>query len=80
MPKGFTGVIVFREPTSEAKAAGTESIDGLLALADQALHSSVDYMAWILLDRLDVAFVENPELANLQICLWMWGFSNDVVP
>ena len=62
MPKGFKGKIVFREPTGEAKAAGLESIDSLLTLADEALHNNSDYVVWVLLDRLDVAFVENAQL------------------
>lgn len=62
MPKGFTGKIVFREPTGEAKAEGMESIDSLLTLADDAFRANGGYVAWILLDRLDVAFVENEEL------------------
>lgn len=62
MPIGFTGKIVFREPTAEAMAAGMVSIDSLLALADRALQKNANYVVWILLDRLDVAFVENTEL------------------
>lgn len=62
LPKGFTGKIVFREPTSEAKAEGKESVDSLLNLANQALLNNAGYVIWILLDRLDVAFVENPDL------------------
>lgn len=62
MPKGFKGKIVFREPTGEAKAAGLESIDSLLTLADEVLHSNSDYVVWVLLDRLDVAFAENVQL------------------
>lgn len=62
LPKGFTGKIVFREPTIEAKAAGIESIDSLLILANEALASNGDYVVWLLLDRLDVAFIDNTEL------------------
>ena len=62
LPRGFTGRIVFAEPTSEARAAGVQSVDALLALADQALRRNSGLTVWILLDRLDVAFADNPEL------------------
>lgn len=62
LPKGFKGSIVFAEPTSEAKAAGAESIDALLSAANRALAENGNFTVWILLDRLDVAFVESPEL------------------
>lgn len=62
LPKGFKGKIVFSEPTREGRAAGVESVDSLLTLADQALRSNGNYVVWILLDRLDVAFLESPEL------------------
>jgi hypothetical protein len=82
MPKGFTGKILFREPTGEAKAAGMESIDSLLALANDTLESNGGYVVWILLDRLDVAFVENQELeqnalrALFRVYLDLLGLAN----
>lgn len=62
LPTGVTGKIIFREPSDEDRAAGVESIDSLLELADLALRSYSKYHVWILLDRLDVAFAENTEL------------------
>ena len=62
IPIGYTGKITFREPTSEASALGVESVDNLLKVADRALRADSGFVLWILLDRLDVAFVESPEL------------------
>lgn len=82
MPKGFKGKIVFREPSGEAKAAGLESIDNLLNLADRALKGDAGYLVWILLDRLDVAFAENTLLeqnalrALFRVYLDLLGFTN----
>jgi hypothetical protein len=56
----ISGSIVFREPELEEKALGKISVDELFAAADQAL-AKVDAKAWILLDRLDVAFAESAE-------------------
>ncbi|MGH9343729.1 MAG: P-loop ATPase, Sll1717 family [Terriglobia bacterium] len=62
LPRAFTGKIVFAEPTGEARATGIESIDTLFEIADQALRRNGSFTVWILLDRLDVAFVESAEL------------------
>jgi hypothetical protein len=62
MPKGFKGKIIFREPSGDAQAKGVVSVDNLLNLANEALRDNGDYIVWILLDRLDVAFVENEGL------------------
>lgn len=61
MPR-VTGRIVFAEPSARAREAGVHSIDNLLALANRALASDARFQVWILLDRLDVAFVESAEL------------------
>lgn len=82
LPTGFTGKIIFSEPTHEARNEGRESVDRLLALADRALSTDTNYVIWILLDRLDVAFVENPELeqnalrALFRVYLDILGFQN----
>ena len=62
MPSGVTGRIVFKEPSGEARAKGLESVDGLLAIADEVLRKNAKLSVWILLDRLDVAFAENQAL------------------
>jgi hypothetical protein len=61
MPKGFTGKIIFSEPTKASADAELKSVDRLLELVNTALASS-GLKTWILLDRLDVAFSENFEL------------------
>jgi len=64
LPQGFTGKITFSEPGT---AVGTDpelrSVDTLLKLANDAL-SNAGVHAWVLLDRLDVAFAENAELES----------------
>lgn len=62
MPSGLTGRIVLKEPSSDLRAKGLVSIDELFADLDTALKS-YKRSVWILLDRLDVAFVENHALA-----------------
>jgi len=54
---------VFSEPSAEAADPELRSIDRLLDLANTAL-STARFHTWVLLDRLDVAFAENPELEN----------------
>lgn len=61
MPKGFTGKIVFSEPGKGSADPELRSVDSLLKLADTALDDA-GFRAWVLLDRLDVAFSENVEL------------------
>lgn len=62
MPIGFGGKISFQEPSPDARKSGVESVDHLLALADRALEENGPFSLWLLLDRLDVAFAESPEL------------------
>jgi hypothetical protein len=58
---GFTGKIVLREPNKEQKLEGYITVDSLIELIDAILESA-KLKIWILLDRLDVAFVDNHEL------------------
>lgn len=62
LPNGFTGKIIFGEPTAAAREQGVESIDHLMDVANTALRKYEKYNVWVLLDRLDVAFAESPEL------------------
>lgn len=61
LPSGITGKISLAEPSAEDRAAGTVSADRLLELVDDAF-AEADYELWVLLDRLDVAFAESPDL------------------
>jgi hypothetical protein len=61
LPKGVTGRIVFAEPGAAEKDVGLTSVDEILSLADKSLQRS-GLKVWILLDRLDVAFAETPDL------------------
>lgn len=61
MPTGFTGRITFREPSADERQKGYVSVDTLLEFANAALTAS-GFSIWILLDRLDVAFVDSSEL------------------
>ncbi len=61
MPVGLTGKITLRQPQAELRAAGIVSIDDLLHDADEAL-SALDFSVWLILDRLDVAFVTQETL------------------
>ncbi len=63
LPKGFKGKITFSEPAREADDPQLNSVDRLLELANMALVNTGIH-SWILLDRLDVAFAESPELEN----------------
>jgi hypothetical protein len=82
MPKGFKGKISFSEPTAQASSEGCLSIDNLLNLANLTLSKNSNYIIWILLDRLDVAFSEDIELehnalrALFRVYLDMMGLSN----
>lgn len=62
LPTGFTGKIIFGEPSVAAREQGVESVDSLLRLANDALRRYARYSVWIVLDRLDVAFAESLEL------------------
>lgn len=61
MPSGLTGKIILREPSADLKEKGFVSVDNLFADLNKALAGS-ELRVWVLLDRLDVAFVENHEL------------------
>ena len=61
LPTGFSGKISFHEPDMAAATSGVTSVDELLRLCDSALDES-DFSLWLMLDRLDVAFAESPEL------------------
>jgi len=63
MPKGFTGKILFSEPGRQNADPEYHSVDRLLELADNAL-SAARFQAWVLLDRLDVAFADDVELES----------------
>jgi len=58
LPIGFKGKIIFSEPGKAGVDPELNSVDRLLELANDALDKS-GLKAWILLDRLDVAFVED---------------------
>ena len=79
---GFSGKISFAEPIGHAREQGVESIDHLLTLANEALRTNSKYRVWILLDRLDVAFVESMELeknalrALFRVYLDMFGLEH----
>lgn len=61
MPSGITGKIVLREPSNELRKGGLVTIDNLFADLNEALAGH-KLRAWVLLDRLDVAFVDNHSL------------------
>jgi hypothetical protein len=63
LPRGFKGKIIFSEPGREASDPELRSVDRLLGLANTAL-SEAGFEAWVLLDRLDVAFAEDVELES----------------
>jgi hypothetical protein len=61
LPTGVTGKIIFSEPNHVQRAQGLRSIDQLFADANEALRIA-NLKIWLLLDRLDVAFADTPEL------------------
>lgn len=61
MPVGFTGKIIFSEPIGTTTDKELHSVDHLLELANRSLGGA-KLQAWILLDRLDVAFSDNTDL------------------
>jgi hypothetical protein len=63
LPKGFTGKITFSEPGRDAQGDEFTSIDSLLDLANRAMHDA-GFHAWVLLDRLDVAFADDLALED----------------
>jgi hypothetical protein len=60
-PKSFNGKIIFAEPGGAAADPELKSVDELLKFAGDSL-SAAGLSAWILLDRLDVAFAEDTRL------------------
>lgn len=60
-PKAIKGKIIFGEPSADKRKEGHRSVDSLFETASQALKEN-GYSVWILLDRLDVAFAETPQL------------------
>lgn len=63
LPRGFKGKIIFSEPGSRGADPELQSVDRLLGFANAAL-SEARFSAWVLLDRLDVAFAEHLDLEN----------------
>ena len=61
MPAAITGKILIGEPDEKQAAAGFQSVDHLLAETNAAFRE-LDLGAWIILDRLDVAFEQNEDL------------------
>ena len=61
MLTGITGKIVLREPSGDLRQRGYLTVDKLFAHIDEALIEN-KLQVWVLLDRLDVAFVENHSL------------------
>ncbi len=60
LPAGISGKITLGEPES-GQGHAAKSADSLLMLADEAF-GTLDLTAWVLLDRLDVAFAETAGL------------------
>lgn len=63
LPKGFTGKISFSEPAGPQADLQFRSVDQLLELANEAFLNA-NLRAWVLFDRLDVAFAENADLES----------------
>jgi hypothetical protein len=61
LPEALGGSITLGEPTTEQRELGFVSADELFGFADAAL-SEASLKVWIVLDRLDVAFIDSPEL------------------
>lgn len=57
----FAPKITFAEPSTEQRQAGALHVDDLFDLAEKALDQA-GYGMWILLDRLDIAFADSPDL------------------
>lgn len=66
-PNSGTPIVVpkisFKEPSSEQRQLGMLHVDDLFELAENALDQA-GYTIWILLDRLDIAFADSPELES----------------
>jgi hypothetical protein len=63
LPTGVTGKLTLREPGRDLRDKGFVSLDSLLALVDEALRAA-KLKLWFLLDRLDVAFADSPQLEH----------------
>lgn len=63
LPVGLGGKIIFGEPSVAERSAGIVSVDALIAKGQAALQAE-NYSLWFLLDRLDVAFTESPDLEH----------------
>ncbi|MDO8227407.1 hypothetical protein ABE187_04050 [Bacillus cabrialesii] len=63
---GFTGKVSLSEPSLEQKKLGFISVYDLLDMAEEALES-LDIETWIIFDRLDVSFSENPSIEKVAI-------------
>jgi len=56
-----SGKISLKEPLGEERDRGSLSVDSLFSLLSKALKDE-NFKVWVLLDRLDVAFIDNHEL------------------
>lgn len=61
IPEKAGGKITFREPSQAEISKGYISIEALYSDLNEVLDES-DWRIWVALDRLDVAFVDNPEV------------------
>lgn len=66
LPIGLKGKISLREPGAAQAGRGIVSIDDLFSTANEALKEA-NQSVWILLDRLDVAFADKPEIEILAL-------------
>lgn len=60
-PAGVEAKVTLREPGAEERKIGYISADSLLELADKVL-TETQLKFWIVMDRLDVAFADSPQL------------------
>ncbi|MCP9000361.1 hypothetical protein NFC73_11570 [Pseudarthrobacter sp. RMG13] len=61
MPSGLNGKITLREPSVAEDAGGAVSVDSLLADANEVMVLN-NLSAWVVFDRLDVAFSDSHDL------------------
>lgn len=61
MPKGFSGKITFRDPGAHESGRGYTSVGQLYSAAQNALEAS-EFTIWLIIDRLDVAFFDQPKV------------------
>jgi hypothetical protein len=61
LPKGIGARITPQDATDDERAMGRYSVDQLLAMSNDALQE-VGLTVWLLLDRLDFAFKDDPRL------------------